>query len=414
MKNFLIILPWFPYPIKSGGDQAIYNGIRALSGNFNLYIAYLCKYNKAVSDKDVKDFCDSIDNNTVKKVIPIYNSQNIFLSYYENFVFKIVNAFFKKKALYNQFIYRILRKDHPASYYKLIGDLFKEYDFDAVQMEMIATAKFVHIVPENIKKIFVCHEIAFTRYGQIVNGRDEDYKSRVLYEIAKDSEVSLMKNYDAVITLSKEDASRFLENGIEKDKLHPSYAIINEPKRCCSKENSKILTFIGSGPHAPNFMGLQWFLDNCWENLLSKDENFELHIIGQWTSKQKITLKSKYKNIKFLGFVDDLTDALDSSTSIVPITVGAGIRMKILDTVSRKVPFVSTTVGAEGLPFVSGEDCYITDNPSEFVESIIKLQNKELREKMVENAYKKYKQIFSIEAYSKNRLEIVNKILDED
>ena len=35
---------------------------------------------------------------------------------------------------------------------------------------------------------------------------------------------------------------------------------------------------------------------------------------------------------------------------IVPITIGSGIRMKILEAISNGVPVVSTSIGAQGLP----------------------------------------------------------------
>lgn len=41
MKNILFILPWLPYPMKSGGHQAIYNGIKAVYDNTNIIITYL-------------------------------------------------------------------------------------------------------------------------------------------------------------------------------------------------------------------------------------------------------------------------------------------------------------------------------------------------------------------------------------
>ena len=39
-KNILFIIPWIPYPMKSGGHQAIYNGIVAVKNDFNIYLTY--------------------------------------------------------------------------------------------------------------------------------------------------------------------------------------------------------------------------------------------------------------------------------------------------------------------------------------------------------------------------------------
>ena len=40
MKSILFILPWLPYPLKSGGHQAIFNGIKAVVNDYNVFITY--------------------------------------------------------------------------------------------------------------------------------------------------------------------------------------------------------------------------------------------------------------------------------------------------------------------------------------------------------------------------------------
>ena len=53
--------------------------------------------------------------------------------------------------------------------------------------------------------------------------------------------------------------------------------------------------------------------------------------------------------IKFVGYVEDLSDFLKGSIALVPIRIGSGLRMKILDAVSLGIPFVTTSKGVEGL-----------------------------------------------------------------
>ena len=40
MKNVLVVCPWLPYPLVSGGDQAIFNGLAVLDGCDNVYFTY--------------------------------------------------------------------------------------------------------------------------------------------------------------------------------------------------------------------------------------------------------------------------------------------------------------------------------------------------------------------------------------
>ena len=84
--------------------------------------------------------------------------------------------------------------------------------------------------------------------------------------------------------------------------------------------------------------------------------------------------------------------------------------MKILEASSKGVPFVSTSVGAEGIPVVNSQDCFIANTPDEFIESILKLQNPDLRHQFAENANMMIRKHYSLEALRKNRLEIYEKL----
>ena len=123
-------------------------------------------------------------------------------------------------------------------------------------------------------------------------------------------------------------------------------------------------------------------------------------------------MNNKYKNIEFLGFVDSLADNIKGTVMIVPITIGSGIRMKILEASSIGVPFVSTTVGSEGIPVVDGENCYIADTPKLFVDKLISLQDERIQSKFVENAHSMILKFYSREALRRNRLEIYKQFFE--
>jgi glycosyltransferase involved in cell wall biosynthesis len=85
--------------------------------------------------------------------------------------------------------------------------------------------------------------------------------------------------------------------------------------------------------------------------------------------------------------------------------------MKILEACANGIPFVSTRVGAEGLPVENGKDCFITDNPDEFVKDIIKLQDQELQKKFITNANLMVLNNFSLDSLRLNRKTIYENIL---
>ena len=85
--------------------------------------------------------------------------------------------------------------------------------------------------------------------------------------------------------------------------------------------------------------------------------------------------------------------------------------MKILEAMSIGVPFVTTTVGAEGIPVTDGVDSVIADTPEAYVFGIQKLEDAETRKMMVENGRKLLLSNYSFEKFKTDRIEIVKALL---
>lgn len=71
---------------------------------------------------------------------------------------------------------------------------------------------------------------------------------------------------------------------------------------------------------------------------------------------------------------------------VVPLLVGGGTRLKILEAMAMQVPVVSTTIGAEGLNAVAGEHLQVADNPRQFAECCVRLLAPAVAERQVETA----------------------------
>ena len=72
-----------------------------------------------------------------------------------------------------------------------------------------------------------------------------------------------------------------------------------------------------------------------------------------------------------------------SWASIVPLRLGAGTRVKVLESMALGTPVVSTTKGAEGLEVRDGENILIADSPTEFAKRVVDLlRSPELRARL--------------------------------
>ena len=84
------------------------------------------------------------------------------------------------------------------------------------------------------------------------------------------------------------------------------------------------------------------------------------------------------------GFVDDVRPFLKAATvCIIPLRVGGGTRLKILEGWAMGKAIVSTSVGAEGLTIKPGRDILIANDPRGFARQIVRaLESPELRKSL--------------------------------
>ena len=130
-----------------------------------------------------------------------------------------------------------------------------------------------------------------------------------------------------------------------------------------------------------------WFVTEVMPKLLSNGYDGTLWITGIWNREIQAAISSQCNNVRFAGFVDDLSLFLNGKITIVPIRIGGGIRMKILESIASKSPIVSTIKGCEGLPLYNNENSFVTDDVSEFADAIKRLaDNAELQKSLTNKA----------------------------
>ena len=137
--------------------------------------------------------------------------------------------------------------------------------------------------------------------------------------------------------------------------------------------NRKLLGFIGILEYYANLDGLIWFVEQVFPLVLSKEPGTRLRVVGRLP---KDKTKLEHPNIDLLGFIEDYSPEMDKwSATIVPIRIGGGTRIKILDAFSKLCPVISTRLGAYGLNVENGRELLMRDTAESFADACIKLMS---------------------------------------
>jgi glycosyltransferase involved in cell wall biosynthesis len=136
------------------------------------------------------------------------------------------------------------------------------------------------------------------------------------------------------------------------------------------------------GYHA-NADGAVWFVREIWPHLRQHVPQMVLTIVGASPSTEVLALRNE-PGVEVTGSVPDTRPYYaEAFAAIVPLRVGAGTRLKILEGMAARVPVVSTEIGAEGLDVSPGENILIAENPQDWIRAFFELRNDSRRSALI-------------------------------
>ncbi|AEI51011.1 glycosyltransferase family 4 protein [Runella slithyformis] len=416
MKNVLIVTPFMPYPLNSGGNIAQFVFIDKLRDDYNLYLLFpqneiddnFTKLSLIWSNVTLLPFKETF-NLKVKR----YISQKI-PAIFEKYItiYSLNKRYYDINILYNTKMFESDKYYIDKEFVRYIEKLVTIYNIDLIQVEFYDFISLGKLLSINVEKVFIHHEIRFVRESREMKLlKPSNSRIQRLLEKNKLHEISMLSFYDKIVTLSKVDVEILQSNLPNKNILPSPIPIlpnINFLHNNYSVEFSNKLVFLGGGAHFPNVDGLTWFLDNVWEMIKIDFPDVNLFIVGSWP-EHKIRKFKNDSRVKFLGFVEDLSDILIGSIFIIPIRIGSGIRMKIVEAINLGCPIISTTVGIEGINLEPNTDYLLSDTPLDFLKSVKTLiGNPELYRLLINNSKNNYNRHYSFDALIKQRKNIYN------
>ncbi len=121
----------------------------------------------------------------------------------------------------------------------------------------------------------------------------------------------------------------------------------------------------GTLTYAPNMDAVAWLMDRVAPSLWARWPRVEIRLVGhpapgvqRWNRPPAVTV---------VGRVPDMEPELArADMAVVPLRVGSGTRIKILESFAHRIPVVSTTLGAEGLEVEDGVHLLVADDPDDF------------------------------------------------
>ncbi len=381
-KRVLVVSPFLPYPPNQGGIARIYNLLKFLSANYDLYLLSFVQEEKQVLYfLELKKFC--------KEIYPVLH---------------LTDSSFSNPEL-SRLCPLEVKHFYSSEIGTLLNEIIKTECIDLVQIEYIFMANYVNSI-SGVPVIFTEHDTSHFSFERSIHYREFNEKERFTnWQKLVNFEIGICHKFSRIIVLTKEDKEQLtlalpyaanisvVPTGVDTGFFRPaSPKSVKAPKPGSDNNCSPMsynLIYVGHYLHYPNQDAMLYFYEKIFPSVAQRIPEVKLYLVGSSPTAEILKL-AKDPRVTVTGEVPDLRPYHQKGdVFIAPLRVGGGIKGKILEAMAMGVPVVANKLGASGIEATPGKEIIIAEEPEEFAEKTVELlKEKKLRKKIAGNARK--------------------------
>jgi len=199
---------------------------------------------------------------------------------------------------------------------------------------------------------------------------------------------SVAADVDHVLLCSDDDVQR---SGIPNAVAVPN--TYGRPERSLGRQEvgtPPTILFQGSLHYGPNIDGVDWLIDDVAPHLWKEIPKAQIRLVG--TTSPSVEARHRPPAVVVAGRVPQMEPELArADIAVVPLRMGSGTRLKILESFAHRIPVVSTTIGADGLDVQDGVHLLLADRPDEFARACRRLiEDRALARRLVDAAEQRF------------------------
>jgi polysaccharide biosynthesis protein PslH len=374
--RILFITDSVPYPALSGNQLRVYNLCRRIARECELWLAV--PLNRTDDDDGVshmREICHEVVTATRARQSKLQHVPGL------------IRYALAGKPLEYKF-------EHCEELVRKIRSLVSKVNFDIIHIEPSYMALYLEAIPPEArcKSVLTFHNIEFSLFGRLSrHAHKPAQKARSLLHsmMLRRWEPHYAERFDQCITVSEVDR-RLLTASNPRLRVAVSPngfdTQLYQPLPLPPETTRPALLFVGSMSYEACVDAMMYFCQEILPRIRSQFGNVDLWIVGRDPSPQVRQLDGN--GVHVTGRVADVRPYYHRSmVCVVPLRVGGGTRLKILEAMALGRPVVATSIGCEGLDVIDEQHLMIADNPEQFAEKTVRLlADATLRQRIGTNA----------------------------
>lgn len=356
--KILMLTPYLPYPLLSGGQIRTYNLLKKLSQKHQITLFSLIK------NEEEKQYVEELEKYCHKV--------RVFKRTEKPFTIKNV-----LKTVFSSFPFLVIRNQAEGSLEAVKREIVNE-DYDLIHAE---TFYMMPHIPEcQIPIILVEQTIEYLGYESYAKKAPFFLKPLLNIDVKKIRlwEKHYWQKAKRLIVMSEEDR-QFIAKELSKEKIDVVANGVDTKwfaeKKCNLAERPTILS-VGTFKWLPNIEAVDFLVKKIWPLIKTRIFNANLLIVGNAPKPNVIAYGEADSQITVTGRIEDIRNAFQSAhVLLAPVFSGKGTRYKILEAMASGTPVVASKIAVEGLNIIDGQHVLTSNDASTLADLTVKVLN---------------------------------------
>lgn len=361
------VAPYPPYPPRGGGQQRIYQFIRQLARDHDIWLLCFSPDERGGSALDaLRPLCHVHTIPTPRHT-----------------------AGRRLRTLLGSALPDMALRGRSAAFGAALDDLLRAIDFDVVQCESIEMAQYGGArrgplwVYDAFNAEFLLQRRAFWTDLNSPRKFPIAIYSLIQWRKLKRYEMRLPRVFGGALAVSRDDAAILkrlapsLPIGVVPNGVDTSFF---KPDPTAQPDDPPTILFTGTLDFRPNVDAVTWFADAVLPLIQAEHATARFAIVGR-NPVAAVRQLGERRGVELVGEVDDVRPWFGRAAAyVVPMRIGGGVRLKLLEALAMERAVVATPMGAEGVDGLQdGVHALLAADPAAFAAQV----NAVLRDRVV-------------------------------
>ena len=360
--RLVLLTPQLPYPPQQGTTIRNFNIVKGLASHHDVSLLSFGTPEELEAAEPLRSLCRRIEIAPYPKRAMLQRAAATFFSPLPDMALRLESP---------------LMRDRAAT-------LLREM-FDVIQVEAIEMAPYLRGAPRHLPFVFDDHnaEYVLQRTAFQADARMPRRWHGALYSLIQWKKLAryerrVCRLARRVIAASGRDAAAIraldarlpvtvIPNGVDTDYFCPAQG------EAVDRPSELTMVFAGKMDFRPNVDAMDWFCTDILPRIHAQVPSAWLTIVGQEPAP-RVRALARHAQVVVTGRVPDTRPfLLDAAIYVVPLRMGSGTRLKVLEAMAMGKAIVSTSLGVEGIECTPGNQVIVSETPEAFAEAVVQL-----------------------------------------